>query len=230
MKNEDSRSTHWDLMKETAKEVATLKEGSHDRLKAEFLEEFGRLPSSEVLDYFNDLLKSDIEKTRPEPSQKDTQSSPKRSSDAAINSETPSSSPEEAIIAPVSDIAANEDGRLTQEPSSEAVFAEKFAAKKEATVLRFRHSFEEAYGQEPSLEIVAHFLKMLAINKKEKEDDIAPPSIKEKPAKETFVEQFVKGPAPTVKTFREAFEKTYGSVPEGRWINQFLNALSKKIH
>ncbi len=232
MKKEDTHSTHWELMVETAKEVAALKDGSHERLKAEFLEEFGQLPTSDLLDYYDDLLKNDIDKTKlnPEKSRRKANRKPEKSRTSPqapnpdselVESNQDPQEPGPDIENPIEQEAANEA------PVSEMAFAEQVASQKRLTVLGFRKSFEATFGKEPSLELVAHFLKRLAYSKREKTAATEPPD-KGKSVQNDFIAKFVNTRSPTVLTFRRAFEKKFGLSPSTEIVTSFLNELSRK--
>lgn len=201
MTKEDGKSTHWDLMLETAKEVAALENSSHDRLKVEFLEEFGRLPTSELLDYFDDLLKSDIQKTSL--NSKKTKSGSQRPSPDLVKPKE-EEVPSETVITDIE-------------------FAEKIASQKEVTVLGFRQSFKATFGKEPSLELVAHFLKRLAYRKR---DASKKPRNQGETTHKSFVKDFVNSGSPTVLTFRRAFKEKFGASPHTEMVTFFLNELS----
>ena len=134
MKKEDHLSTHWDLMLATVKEVAAHDNSSVNRLQQEFLEEFGRLPTSELIDYFADILKNDNKKTHLKRQVQKKE---------AIKEKTPTP-------------------QIAPEMDSEIEFANKMAANNQVTVLTFRKAFETIFGKKPPIELVAHFLKRVA--------------------------------------------------------------------
>lgn len=232
MKKEDTHSTHWELMVETAKEVAALKDGSHERLKAEFLEEFGQLPTSDLLDYYDDLLKNDIDKTKLNP-KKSSRKASRRHRKTSTNPQAPTPDPD--LVETNQDPQESgpdienpiEKGTANEAAVSEMAFAEKMASEKQLTVLGFRKSFEATFGEEPSLELVAHFLKRLAYCKRETKAVTETPD-KGKSAQNNFIPKFINTGSPTVLTFRRAFEKEFGEFPSTEMVTRFLNELSRK--
>ena len=191
MKKEDHLSAHWDLMLATVKEVAAHDNSSVNRLQQEFLEEFGRLPTSELIDYFADILKTDKEKTRLKRQVRKKE---------VIKEKTPNSEMDPEIEFTDKMAANNQVTVLTFRKSFEANFGKKppielvahflkriaylrrqpskksgnqdnaarvsfvkdFISGKSPTVLKFRQGFEEIFGSPPNSEMITFFLKELS--------------------------------------------------------------------
>lgn len=203
MNKEAHLSAHWDLMLATVKEVAAHDNSSVNRLQEEFLEEFGRLPTSELIDYFADILKTDNEKTHL-----------KRQVQKKVTIEkkpTPEMDPEI-------------DLGMDPEMDPEIEFTDKITVNNQVTVLTFRKSFEITFGKKPPLELVAHFLKRVAYLRRQ-------PSKKsgnlDNVTRVNFVRDFISGESPTVLKFRLEFEKKFGNPPNSVMITLFLKELSK---
>lgn len=203
MNKEAHLSAHWDLMLATVEEVAAHDNSSVNRLQEEFLEEFGRLPTSELIDYFADILKTDNEKTHL-----------KRQVQKKVTIEkkpTPEMDPEI-------------DLGMDPEMDPEIEFTDKITVNNQVTVLTFRKSFEITFGKKPPLELVAHFLKRVAYLRRQ-------PSKKsgnlDNVTRVNFVRDFISGESPTVLKFRLEFEKKFGNPPNSVMITLFLKELSK---
>ena len=186
MKNEESRSTHWDLMLATAKEIAA-RDGSHDRLKEEFLEEFGRLPTSELLDYFDDLLKSDIAGQAPGAYNRNEIEAPGETTDPEMVFAEKMATKKKATVLgfrqayeaaygkePELELVAYFLKRLAyrkrksntpttaQKKTTEIQFVKDFTASNSPTILTFRQGFKKMFGRSPHSELITLFLNELS--------------------------------------------------------------------
>lgn len=188
MNKDTNKTPHWDLMLATVKEVATLDDGSVSQLEQEFLEEFGHLPTSDLIDYFTSMQGNRKKRATPQVIEQESQDTVDESVDREIK------------------------------------FANKIALESDATILLFRKSFEIAFSKKPTIELVAHFLKRLAYNRCNlNQEKTATNAIRTK-----FVQEFVTGKTPTILNFRREFEKKFKRPPSSKMIGFFLEMLSKK--
>ena len=187
MKKKDHLSTHWDLMLATVKEVAADDNSSVDRLQEEFLEEFGHLPTSELIDYFADLLKNDNEKTtKKKQVQKKELNKEKKVDPENEFTDKMDTNNQVTVLAfrksfeaafgkkPPIELVAHFLKRMTylrqqspkksigQDNETKASFIKNFISRKSPTVLKFRQEFEGKFGDPPNSEMVAFFLKELS--------------------------------------------------------------------
>jgi hypothetical protein len=187
MKKKDHHSTHWDLMLATVKEVAADDNSSVDRLQEEFLEEFGHLPTSELIDYFADLLKNDNKKTTKKTQVQKKETIKEKTVDPEIQfTDKMATNNQVTVLAfrksfeaafgkkPPIELVAHFLKRMTylrqQSPKKSTIqdsdvkvsFIKNFISRKSPTVLKFRREFEDKFGDPPNSEMVALFLKELS--------------------------------------------------------------------
>jgi len=190
MKKEDHLSAHWDLMLATVEEVAAHDNSSVNRLQQEFLEEFGRLPTSELIDYYADILKTDNEKThlkrqvqkkvikekKPNP---EMDPEIKFTDKMAVNNQVTvltfrksfevtfgKKPPIELVAHFLKRVAylrrqpSKKSGN--QDNAAKVSFVKDFISGKSPTVLKFRQGFEEIFGSPPNSGMITFFLKELS--------------------------------------------------------------------
>ncbi len=209
MDDKHNRSPHWDLMMATVKEVATRDESSVSRLEEEFLEEFGQLPTSELLDYFSDLLRHGSE-------------------NEAEQELTPQSQPAPVKAKPVVPV---EKKQPEKQPAAEkkvdpkVEFIDKMASNDQMTVLKFRKLFEMKFDVEPPIELIARFLKRLAYFREQASINTGN---QDEETSEGFVKSYIAGKSPTVLKFRQEYEEKFGQPPTADIITFFLTELSKR--
>lgn len=187
MKKKDHLSTHWDLMLATVKEVAADDNSSVNRLEEEFLEEFGHLPTSELIDYFADLLKNDNEKTYQKRQTQKKEVIKEKKKDPEIEfTDKLAANDQITVLAfrksfeaafgkkPPIELVAHFLKRIAylrrqsskksggHDNEAKVSFVKNFISGKSPTVLKFRQEFEEKFGDRPNSEMIALFLKELS--------------------------------------------------------------------
>jgi len=191
MEKEDHLSAHWDLMLATVKEVAAHGNSSVNRLEQEFLEEFGRLPTSELIDYFADLLKNDNEKTHRKRQVQKKELIIEKAQNPEMDPEiefTDKMAVHDRVTVltfrksfevtfgkkpPIERVAhfLKRLAYLRRQPSKKSgnqdnaarvSFVKDFISGNSPTVLKFRQGFEEIFGNPPNSEMITFFLKELS--------------------------------------------------------------------
>ncbi len=187
MNNEDHLSAHWDLMLATVEEVATHDNSSVNRLQQEFLEEFGHLPSSELIDYFADLLKTDDDKAKLKRRVQKKEINKKKNPNPEIEyTDKMAANNQITVLAfresfkitfgnepPIERVARflKRIAYLRQPPSqkfdspdnaAQVNFVKNFISTKSPTVLKFRQGFKEQFGNPPNSKLITYFLKELS--------------------------------------------------------------------
>ncbi|RTZ97300.1 MAG: hypothetical protein DSY90_07880 [Deltaproteobacteria bacterium] len=187
MKKDTNKTPHWDLMLATVKEVATLGDGSVTQLEQEFLEEFGHLPTADLIDYFTSMQESRKKRSNPGPVAAEKQKPAEENVDPQVAFTDKIAMESDATILlyrksfeatfgkkPSVELVAHFLKRLAyhrcQPPSQEKVsadesrrqFIKKFISGEKPTILNFRREFENKFNQPPNPKIIGLFLEMLS--------------------------------------------------------------------
>ncbi len=186
MKKENPKNPHWDLMLATVKEVATLGDGSVTQLEQEFLEEFGHLPTSDLIDYFVSMQENKKKRAEPRAEKKENQAPPQNESDPETEFADKIALAGDATILifrksfevtfgkkPSLELVAyflkrlayhrnNQDREKRTSDSNRIKFIQRFVSGSHPTILDFRREYEKKFGQPPNPKIIEYFLEILS--------------------------------------------------------------------
>ncbi len=186
MKKDKNNTPHWDLMLATVKEVATLGDGSVTQLEQEFLEEFGHLPTSDLIDYFTSMQESQKRRIKPRKIQGEKQSTIEKNVDPEVEFANKIALESDATILlfrksfeitfgkkPSIELVAHFLKRLAYcrcQPTPEKIsknasrtkFVREFVSGQAPTILNFRKEFEKKFGHPPNSKMIGFFLEMLS--------------------------------------------------------------------
>ena len=109
------------------------------------------------------------------------------------------------------------------ETQSKPLFAEKFAATPNATVLKFRERFVGQFGENPSTELTEHFLKKL----QENPADASKTAPVDPDSRINFAKYAASHDITTILQFRKEYEKVYNEAPTSELIDIFITNLPK---
>jgi hypothetical protein len=101
-------------------------------------------------------------------------------------------------------------------------FADKFATSLNPTVLRFREEFIDQYGMPPTDEVIKYFLEKIRIKREPRVEE------EEHMCRINFAATVANGLIPTVLQFRKTYESIYGESPSTEIIGVFIAHLPSK--
>ena len=186
MKKDKNKIPHWDLMLATVKEVATLGDGSVTQLEQEFLEEFGHLPTSDLIDYFTSMQENRKKRIKPGKVEQKKQNTVEKNTDPEVEFANKIALESDATILlfrksfeiafgkkPSLELVAHFLKRLAYyrckpTPEKKSVdasrtkFVQEFVSGQTPTILNFRKEFEKKFGHPPSSKVIGFFLEMLS--------------------------------------------------------------------
>lgn len=118
-------------------------------------------------------------------------------------------------------------GRNKQKPDTKTnikpspkQFTEKIATHDNPTILKFRQSFIQEYGEPPPDRIIEYFLQQIQIHKQKRQ-----PIKHEKQGFFDFAEKMASSNNPTVLKFRDEYNKQFGGYPANETITYFLKQI-----
>jgi hypothetical protein len=207
MKKDTNTPPHWDLMLATVKEVATLGDGSLTQLEQEFLEEFGHLPTSDLIDYFTSLQGNKTKNNPPQVTEKKKPDTNEKDVDPEIKF--------------TDQIALESDSTiLVYRKTFEKTFGKKPSLELVAHFLkRLAHHRKSSMGKP------VHSKPAQSKPAQVKQAQVEIPT---KQGRAAFIQNFVAGKTPTILNFRREFEKEFGVPPSPEIIGNFLEMLSRK--
>ena len=241
----------WEIQVSIARAAARSQEPSLAKLHYEVLEEIGRRPGLDIIDYFVKLAEIADEEVkeyfrfigkstsgRPQKEKKDPH---KELADACARDSDPSvlkfrqafistfnAPPSEELISYFLEKVRGGGGdaaEVVKDAGKQAqlALAANIAGGPNATVLQLREAFDERFCFMPSPEIIRYFLdkKREFILAEKLPDD-------EYESKAHFAKTVAGGLVSTILQFRKAFEKAYGESPTQEIIEVFIRSLSRK--
>ncbi len=233
--NQHNLNDLWPVQVSLVKETAEGPEPTLEQLHTAFIEEFGRGPGIDLIDYFIGLaevsrleLKKYLEFTgAPQPTDS-TQDIGMAESVVCSSSSTvlqflrdfekkygvpPSEHLTELYLKEVKHTGSSSTDSPKTDKRNQQDFARKIADTPRPTVLTFRRQFIEEFGFPPPDNITKIFLERM--QDKNQEDEVY------------FARTGANGSISTVLEFRKAFAKTYGKTPTEELIKIFItNRLS----
>ncbi|HHB75994.1 MAG TPA: hypothetical protein ENK84_05570 [Desulfobulbus sp.] len=238
----------WEIQVSIARAAARLPKPSLAKFHYEVLEEIGKPPGLDLIDYFVQLTNiADEEvdeyfrfigKTKEGPKKEKNRDPQKELAKRCTGGDSPSvlkfrqafleefnePPPEELIgyfLQLVQGTATGKD--KSNDKQAQLNLAESIACSTHPTVAKLRNGFQEQFGTLPSNEIVQHFLeKMRQYAQVKKLPD------EEYESKVNFAKTVAGGLVSTILQFRKAFEKAYGEPPAPEITEIFIRHLPRK--
>ncbi len=239
----------WKIQISIARAAAKLPDPSLAKFHYEVLEEIGKPPGLDVIDYFVNLTnipEDEVDeyfrficKTK-DGRQKEESNDPKKAlAQRCAGGDSPSvlkfrqafveefdEQPSEELIGyflqTVQEAAAPVKAKVNDR-QAHLRLAETIARKPHPTVAILRSEFKKRFGILPSSEIISHFLGK--IGQADQDDDIADEDYE---SMVNFAQTVAGGIVSTILQFREAFEKAYGEPPSPEITEIFIRHLPPK--
>ena len=196
----------------TVKEVAILGDGSLTRLEQEFLEEFGHLPTSDLIDYFTSLQGNKTKSNPPQVTEKKAPDTNEKDFDPEIKFTDQIALESDATI-------------LVYRKSFEKTFGKKPSIELVAHFLKRLAYHRKSSKGKP---VQGKPAQSKPVQSKPAQVKQAHMEIPTKQGRAAFIQNFVAGKTPTILKFRREFEKEFGVPPSPEIIGNFLERLSKK--
>ena len=245
----------WEIQVSLAKGVARLPRPSLAKLHHEVLEEMGKPPGLDLVDFFVELAGIPEEEVREyfrfigEYAAAKVQTEKNRETEVRRLAGQVAREPDASVLkfrqayaeqfnSPPSEqhvgYFLKEVSRQSHDPSAEwkgqvggHAVARRIATMPGATVLSFREAYHQEIGGTPSAELTQFFLEQLRHGgeKVEKEDEDDDEGLA---SQIEFARTVAGTTATTILQFRQAFEKVYGSAPSAEVTEAFLQQLSRE--
>jgi len=246
--DKNKKNDLWDVQVSIARAAARLPEPSLAKLHYEVLEEIGKPPGLDLVDYFvglAEIAEEEIEEYfrfvgKREGEKKQGNKEPgKKLADRIAGGDGPTvlkfrqafeqelkKPPSEKLISYfLQRVQGAPRGKANngEQPIRFTLLAEKIARGPQPTVVKLRDAFREQFGSPPSDEITQYFLQKIREYSQLKDlpDE-------EFDSKVNFAETVAGGLISTILQFRQAFEKAYGEVPSAEIIEIFIRNLPRK--
>ena len=238
----------WEIQVSIARAAARLPKPSLAKFHYEVLEEIGKPPGLDLIDYFVSLADISDEEVKEyfrfigktkEGRKKEKDNDPKkeltkrcaagdspsvlkfRQSFIEEFDEPPS---EEMIGFFLQTVQGNGTGReKNNDKQTQLNLAETIARGPQPTVAKLRKGFQKEFGTTPSGEIVQYFLE-----KMQQYAQVKDLPDEEHESKVNFAKTVAGGLVSTILQFRKAFEKAYGEPPDAEITEIFIRQLSRK--
>lgn len=179
-----NQGSYWDIKLSIAKSIANDPNPSTQKLQQDIIEEFGYPPEPELIDFFLKLTSRKIQGKKDQ-----SENEKRRLAETMAQESAPSvlkfrrefhrkyalNPPNELtsyFLQKLQDYAKTR--QLKEQKQGQLDFTRTKAQESSCTILQFRAAFQETFGEEPSNELLAFFLKNMArVNK-------TPPATSEK--------------------------------------------------
>ena len=106
--------------------------------------------------------------------------------------------------------------------------ADRVAMQPGATVLRFRELYQQQFGIAPTSELTQYFLERMRSGKEQAREMLDEDDGEGLASQLEFARTVAGGLITTILQFRQAFEKAYGQAPSAEVTEEFLQHLSRK--
>ncbi len=239
----------WEIQVSIARAAARLPKPSLAKFHYEVLEEIGKPPGLDLIDYFvqlADIADEEVDeyfrfigKTK-EGGQKEERRDPQKElAKRCAGGESPSvlkfrqafveefnePPPEDLISYFLQTVQSAGTGKVkSNDRQAQLNLAETIARKPHPTVASLRNAFKERFGILPSAEITQHFL-----GKIRQYSQVKDLPDEEYESKVNFAKTVAGGLVSTILQFRKTFEKAYGEPPAPEIIEIFIQHLPRKI-
>lgn len=236
----------WNVQVSIAKGAAKMSQPSLAKLHHEVLEELGKPPSQELIDYFLTLIDIPekevqayyryIGKEKGNFNRDNREAAPDDLIKKIAHGDAPSvlkfrqayvqlykADPSEEIIKCFLREAQGTAKTSVEKGENQLHlnYADSVARSPQPTVLKLRKGFINQFGFPPSEEITKYFLKAILDSPTVGEDS------EELEAKINFAQTVAKGLISTVLQFRQAYKKVYGEQPTPEIIDVFIKSLPR---
>jgi len=253
MTSNTTQDPFWEIQVSLAKGVARLPRPSLAKLHYEVLEEMGKPPGLDLVDYFVSLVgipeeevreyfrfigKDVAEKTQRRKTGDNTRQLAEQIAGQPGASvlkfrqafmerfgRHPSEKETGFFLQAVREGTDMSAGN-TVNPEDGHALARRIAGQPGATVLRFRQAHQKEYGSAPSPELTQYFLEMMRHGNQDLEVLMGEDDGEGLASQMEFAKTIAGDSATTILQFRQAFEKAYGSSPPAEVTEVFLHYLS----
>ena len=238
----------WEIQVSIARAAAKLPEPSLAKFHYEVLEEIGKPPGLDLIDYFvqlTDIADEEVDeyfrfigKTKEGGKKEESRDPHKELANRCAGGESPSvlkfrqafveefnePPPEELIGYFLQTVQSAGTGKVkSNDRQAQLNLAETIARTTHPTVAKFRNGFQEQFGSLPSSDIVQYFLEKIrqyAQVKKLPDEEYE--------SKVNFAKTVAGGLVSTILQFRKTFEKAYGEPPAPEITEIFIRHLPRK--
>lgn len=256
MSSDTNQDSFWEIQVSLAKGVARLPRPSLAKLHYEVLEEMGKPPGLDLVDFFVRLaeipeeevreyfrfigkdaaVKMDEARTRDEALQLAEQIAAEpgasvlryRTAFAERFGKAPTEKQIGFFLKAVQGAPREQvqSGAASQEDGH--ALARRIAMQPGTTVLRFRELYQQQFGMPPSSELTQYFLERLRLGKEQVSEFFDEDDGEGLASQLEFARTVAGGKISTILQFRQAFEKAYGGPPSAEVTEEFLQQLSRK--
>jgi len=254
MSSETTSDPFWEIQVSLAKGVARLPRPSLAKLHYEVLEELGRTPGLDLVDYFVKLadiseeevreyfrfigkdaaVKTKETKKRDEAQELAEQIAGEkgasvlwyRQAHAERFGQPPSEKQIEFFLQAVRKTPHSKATSKTPQEDGHAL-ARRVATQPGATVLRFREAYQQQFGTVPPAELTQYFLDRMRQGGKQSGEFFDEDDGEGLASQLEFARTVAGGLVSTILQFRQAFEKAYGEAPSPKVTEVFLRSLSE---
>lgn len=246
--NDKHHDPFWDVQVSIANALAKASHPSLTTLHQEILEEIGRSPGLDIIDYFvgisnipQEAIKKYFALIGSVKKREDVSCDVKSEANEVLIDRIIESGSQTVLQfrkaytaafgqVPTEELTALFLQKIQQEKTTiqrdnsqhERQFVNDFVHKPQPTVLKFRTAFHQQYGHFPHEDVTTYFLEKIRCDSFDAE-----PSLN-RSSREEFAEVAAKRGVATVLQFRRAYEKVYGEQPETGIIEAFMRYLQKE--
>jgi len=256
MSSENKNDPFWEIQVSLAKGVARLPRPSLAKLHYEVLEEMGKPPGLDLVDFFVKLAdiseeevreyfrfigkdaatKLERERTRDEAQELAEQVARERGASVLWYRQAfqerfghpPAESQIAFFLKAVQEIQSRGAGASGIPAEDGHTLAKRVASQPDATVLRFREAHQQQFGSPPSAELTQYFLDKIKQSREQASEFVDDDDGEGLASQLDFAKAVAGRSANTILQFRQAFTKAYGQAPSAEVTEAFLRHLSNR--